>query len=239
MTVEKEEKHFFFIWLLVQTPTFLGSEWVRDTYYTFWVRKWPHNRGKISYHMWYWPFRFFLAEPIFQLRYWAVSPLQRPKNDDPTRVKAENKCESTGWTVKSRPHQIVECQTFLILIFEKMVLQQLFDSGLFHLSKRYFWLWSIHLHLFSIKCVIVFVTAKVICKCWSEFSKNSSAISLYHFNWLSKKWRNSLSFLDEFWKNSKWHLPNDLGYITYNKTERAWLRDGPPQTQLQPNVNKT
>ena len=61
----------------------------------------------------------FLAQPIFQLRYWAVSPLQRPKNDDPTRVKGENKCKSTGWTVKSRPHQIVEFQTFFILVLIK------------------------------------------------------------------------------------------------------------------------
>ena len=34
------------------------------------------------------------------------SPLFKDqKNDDPTRVKGENKCKSTGWTVKSRPHQ--------------------------------------------------------------------------------------------------------------------------------------
>lgn len=118
-------------------------------------------------------------------------------NDDPTRVKAENKCKSTGWTVKSRPHQIVEVQSFLILVLIKWY-NSFFDSGLFHLSERYFWLWSIHLHLFSIKCVIVFVTAKVICKCWLEFSKNSSAISWYHFNWLSGNDGILCHFLEEF-----------------------------------------
>ena len=48
------------------------------------------------------------------------SPLFKDqKNDDPTRVKGENKCKSTGWTVKSRPHQIVEFQTFFILVLIK------------------------------------------------------------------------------------------------------------------------
>ena len=114
--VEKEESiSSLYDFLFKHQHFWEVSEW---GIYTFWVGKWPHNRGKISYHMWYWPFRF-LAQPIFQLRYWAVSPLQRPKNDDPTRVKGENKCKSTGWTVKSRPHQIVKFQTFFILVLIK------------------------------------------------------------------------------------------------------------------------
>ena len=113
----KGRKHFFFIWLLVQTPTFLGSEWGIRIY--FLSQKMATQQGKnlISHCdiglFAFWHNQFFS---------WDIeqSPLFKDqKNDDPTRVKGENKCKSTGWTVKSRPHQIVELQTFLILVLIK------------------------------------------------------------------------------------------------------------------------